>query len=172
MELRERPLDKGKRLVIMITNTMNEIKQSQNRGLRMTPQRRAILEELQKSKFHPTAADIYAILRRRLPRISLGTVYRNLDLLAKRGTIRTLEMAGAQRRFDADVGQHYHVRCVRCGRVDDLPIRTVHAIDRAVRGTTDYNIIGHVLKFVGLCRRCKGREGGKLKWSSNAPGND
>ena len=145
--------------MIIVPSIMNEHDRSEHGTFRMTPQRRAILEELEKSKFHPTAADIYTILRRRLPRISLGTVYRNLDLLAKRGDIRTLEMAGTQRRFDADVSQHYHVRCIRCGRVDDLPIRTVHAIDRAVRGTTDYDIIGHVLKFVGVCQRCKGREG-------------
>jgi len=71
--------------------------------LKMTKQRRVIVEELKKLKTHPTATLIYELVRKRLPRISLGTVYRNLDLLAEAGIIQKLETAGTQKRFDGTV---------------------------------------------------------------------
>ena len=70
---------------------------------RTTRQRQVILEELQKLQSHPTAAALYEIVRRRVPKISLGTVYRNLELLARTGLIRKLEFAGAEARFDGNV---------------------------------------------------------------------
>ena len=70
---------------------------------RNTPQRKVILEELQKAASHPTAAELYEIVRRRLPRISLGTVYRNLELLSESGLIRKLSMGSAEARFDGDL---------------------------------------------------------------------
>ena len=79
-----------------------------------------ILEELQKLTSHPTAAGLYEIVRRRLPRISLGTVYRNLELLTRLGTIQKLEFGGGEARFDGNVQRHDHVRCVECGRLDDI----------------------------------------------------
>ena len=87
---------------------------------RNTRQRQVILEELQKLTSHPTAAGLYEIVRRRLPKISLGTVYRNLELLARTGLIQKLEFGGGEARFDGNVDRHDHVRCVRCGRVDDI----------------------------------------------------
>src|SRR5574340_808335 len=90
---------------------------------RRTRQREVILEELQKVKSHPTAVGLHDLVRRRLPKISLGTVYRNLELLAKAGVIRKLETAGAEARFDGNAGQHHHIRCVGCGRVDDVEQR-------------------------------------------------
>jgi len=122
---------------------------------RNTPQRRVILEELQKTSAHPTAAELYAEVRRRLPKISLGTVYRNLDLLAEMGKIQKLDLGGGEARFDGNVQPHYHVRCVRCGRVDDvdgLPGET--RIDRP-REAAGYEVIGHRLEFLGICPRCK-----------------
>ena len=82
---------------------------------RMTRQRAVILEELRKVKTHPTADELYSIVRERLPRISLGTVYRNLDFLADTGEIRRLEAAGTTKRFDGDISWHQHVRCIHCG---------------------------------------------------------
>ena len=122
---------------------------------RMTRQRSVILEELRAVTSHPTADQMYEQVRRRLPRVSLGTVYRNLDLLTEQGVIQKLELAGTQRRFDGNVQNHYHLRCVRCGRVEDAPIAPFGWIEQEVQQVTAYEIIGHRLKFLGLCPQCR-----------------
>jgi len=123
--------------------------------LRMTRQRRVILKELRENRSHPAADEVYQMVRRRLPRISLGTVYRNLEVLSAHGMIRKLELGGSQRRFDGDSANHYHVRCVRCDRVEDAPIETVGEIEDALRRVSDFEIIGHRLEFMGICPTCK-----------------
>ncbi|MDQ7784297.1 MAG: transcriptional repressor [Desulfomonilaceae bacterium] len=127
------------------------------RQLRNTQQRRVILEELERVATHPTAGEIYQLVRKRLPRISLGTVYRNLEILSHAGKIRTIEFAGMEKRFDGITDDHYHVRCVKCGKIDDVPIRTIPQINEAVNGKTDYEILGHRLEFVGVCAGCTKR---------------
>jgi len=122
---------------------------------RNTPQRRVILEELRKSSGHPTAVELYETVRRRMPKISLGTVYRNLDRLAEMGTIQKLDPGGSEARFDGDMHAHYHVRCIRCGRVDD-----VHAPEPTLAGgrlkhATGYEILGYRLEFIGVCPGCR-----------------
>ena len=121
----------------------------------MTRQRQVILEELRKVNSHPTADEVYQMVRRRLPRVSLGTVYRNLEMLSERGIIQKLEMGGSRRRFDGKVGDHYHVRCVSCGRLEDVPVKPTTAVEKAARGVSDYEILGHRLEFIGLCPQCK-----------------
>ena len=90
--------------------------------LRMTKQRQVILEELRKVKTHPTADDMYQMLRKKMPKISLGTVYRNLEILSESGIIQKLDVGGTQKRFDGDISIHSHVRCVDCGRVGDIDL--------------------------------------------------
>jgi Fur family ferric uptake transcriptional regulator len=124
----------------------------------MTRQRRVILEELRKVQSHPSADELYEMVRRRLPRISLGTVYRNLDLMDRDGLIRKLELGGSQKRFDGDISGHYHKRCVSCGRVDDARVEKITAIEDAVKDVTDYEIIEHRLEFIGLCPQCAGKK--------------
>jgi len=138
--------------------------------LRKTEQRRVILEELCRLRTHPTANEIYEIVRKRLPRISLGTVYRNLEMLSESGMIQKLEMAGTQKRFDGIVGNHYHVRCLECGRVEDVSSPPLSELNNAFNGFTGYEILWHRLEFVGLCPRCKGKEVGKE--SSQPEGSD
>jgi Fur family ferric uptake transcriptional regulator len=121
----------------------------------MTAQRKVILEELRRVDTHPTADTIYAMVRRRLPRISLATVYRNLEWLAGAGLIRKYESGGSQRRFDGNPSDHYHVRCVRCGRLDDIPMEPSPTLDQAARGNTDYQIVGHRLEYLGVCPACR-----------------
>jgi len=124
-------------------------------ALRMSRQRRAILDALRGARSHPTADEVYALVRRRLPRLSLGTVYRNLEILAQRGLIRDLKLGGAPRRFDGITEPHYHLRCLRCGRLEDAPLRPIAAIEQAARRLRTYAILGHELEFVGLCPQCK-----------------
>ncbi len=126
---------------------------------RMTRQRKIILEELRKVKYHPTADDLHRAVRRRLPRISLGTVYRNLDLLSRAGLIQKLEVGGTQKRFDGDVQGHCHRRCVGCGKVEDVRLEETAGISRAVKNMPDYEVISHRIEFIGFCRDCRGRTG-------------
>jgi len=117
-----------------------------------------MLEVLKKLKTHPTAEQLHRAVRRRLPRISLSTVYRNLDILARSGAVHRIDIAGAQARFDGDVSLHYHLRCLECGRVDDVMAGPFPMIDDAARQMTSYEIMGHRLEFLGLCPTCKGRK--------------
>ena len=122
---------------------------------RNTRQREVILEELRRSSAHPTATQVYDLVRRRLPKISLGTVYRNLDLLARMGMIQRMETTGAETRFDGDLRPHDHVRCTACGRIDDLAGPAVEVPPEGRRDFAGYQILGHRLEFVGLCPKCR-----------------
>jgi Fur family ferric uptake transcriptional regulator len=107
---------------------------------------------------HPAADEIYEMVRQKLPHISLGTVYRNLDILSEYGLIRKLEFAGSQRRFDGIARNHYHLRCTGCGRVEDAPVEPVAMLEEELRKVSDYDVIGHRLEFIGLCPGCKQKE--------------
>lgn len=126
----------------------------QEKNRRITKQRQVILEELRKLKTHPSADEIYKVVRRRLPRISLGTVYRNLEILAEMGEIQKLELSGSLKRYDWNTNKHYHIRCVRCNRVDDAPIAPLNQLEDELYEATVFEIIGHNLEFVGLCPEC------------------
>ncbi len=126
--------------------------------LRMTKQRKVILEELRKVTSHPTAGDLCDMVRRRLPKISLGTVYRNLDILSRQGIITKLDVAGQEMRFDGNVEQHYHLRCRGCGRVDDLFMDPLPGLDEAAEKMSQYQVFGHSLEFVGICPECAGKK--------------
>ena len=125
---------------------------------RHTRQRQIILEELQREKTHPSAQEIFARVRNRLPKISLGTVYRNLEQLAAHGLIRKVEGGGGQRRFDGDLSEHYHVRCLYRGRVDDAPLPMLSRLNQTFGKISDYAIMGHRLEFFGICPRCREAE--------------
>jgi len=123
-------------------------------NLRMTRQRRVILEELRKVNTHPSADEIYEIVRKRLPRISLGTVYRNLEILSEYGDIQKLEPGCSLKRFDGNPTEHCHIRCVYCDRIADAPMASDLEIDLARVDSTDFDIIGHRLEFLGVCPTC------------------
>ena len=124
---------------------------------RHTRQRQVVLEELKKLTSHPTAADLYEITRTRLPRISLGTVYRNLELLAETGVIQKLDVGGSEARFDGNPERHYHVRCIHCDRVDDVHHVPDEVIPGEVERLAGYEIVGYRLDFIGVCPQCQGR---------------
>ena len=123
-------------------------------NIRLTSQRQIILEELRKVKSHPTADEMYDMVRKRLPRIGLVTVYRNLELLAKLGIIRKLEGDCKQKRFDGDISPHYHIRCIKCSRVDDIFIKIDSELEKGAASCCDYKILDHHVQFSGICSKC------------------
>ena len=130
---------------------------SEHVGMRMTRQRQVIIEELAKVTSHPTADELYDSVRRRLPRISLGTIYRNLDILSETGKILRICVGGTQRRYDAAVHPHYHVCCERCGCVDDVEITSAKKLERSASRECGYQISSHWVVFQGVCPACQGQ---------------
>lgn len=123
-------------------------------NMRLTTQRQIILEELASVTCHPTANEIYDMVRKRLPRIGLGTVYRNLELMAASGMILKLEVGGTQKRFDATTTTHHHIRCTSCGKVDDIDIPVEQVINQRAAAVTDYTVLSHHIEFFGICKDC------------------
>jgi Fur family ferric uptake transcriptional regulator len=124
----------------------------------MSKQKDIILSELRKLQTHPTADELYPIVKKIMPSISLGTVYRNLNLLAEQGVITKLEHGGSQKRFDANVDSHYHLRCQRCGKVYDLTLEGFLLIEQMMNKIKEHEITGYHLEFFGICKFCKQKE--------------
>ncbi len=126
---------------------------------RMTNQRKVIMEVLKDVKTHPTADQVYEMVRKRLPKISLGTVYRNLETLSDLNMIQKIEVGGTQKRFDGEVENHYHVRCRICGKVEDLPTESVvfNGLEKLYSGADGYVDLTHKLELVGICPECNNK---------------
>lgn len=124
-------------------------------GLRMTNQRELILRELRGSRAHLTADQLYDRVRKTMPRISLATVYRNLETLAAAGMIGKIQTGGRQKHFDYDASVHHHIHCLRCHRIDniELPGSGVDYFDFA--GGSDPKPETMRVDFFGICPRCR-----------------
>src|SRR6266851_3125600 len=95
------------------------------RGLRLTGPRRVVLDVVRATESHPTAEWVHRMVRRRLPRVSLGTVYRNLRVLVAEGLVK--ELSGPHARFDGNLSEHHHFTCLACGRISDVQAPTSDA---------------------------------------------
>ncbi len=136
-----------------------------NMLIRMTHQREIILQELKASGLHLTADELYDRVKKMLPRISLATVYRNLEILTQAGMIAKREVSGRQKRFDADVSDHDHIYCIQCHKLDNLDLDR-KAIGRLPAAQMKgYTVLGYRLEFVGICKEC--REKNKHKEEMN-----
>ena len=121
---------------------------------RMTNQRRIILEELLSVDNHPTVDELYTRVKVRMPRISLGTVYRNLDLLAETGEILKIDSAGSTRRYDGRTEPHRHIRCCKCGRVADVFADAMpHGFAEALH-VPGFRITSVRIEYDGICEEC------------------
>lgn len=126
-----------------------------------SPQREAILEHVVARKSHLSAEEIYAALRPRHPRLSMGTVYRNLHILVTQGRLRALHFGSGQDLYDGRLDPHYHVLCRGCGELYDLDMPAVQGIDECARAfANDFSVESHTLVFHGLCRTCRIRPAG------------
>lgn len=122
--------------------------------MRMTHQREIILEELRRVETHPTADELYHMVRTRLPRISRATVYRNLEQLAEAGMVTKLFGTGNQKRFDGKTVRHHHVRCVKCGRIADIRLACEPDCEPEVTDTCGFYILERQVDYLGICPEC------------------
>ncbi len=132
-------------------------KNSPKPALRSSRLRDRILTLLRGTGAHPTADWLYARLKREHPRLSLGTVYRNLGILIDLGLVKKVHSGSAFDRFEARVAPHYHLVCTGCAAVRDLEMPVYRDIDDRAGTMTDFRIQGHRIEFFGLCAACQAR---------------
>jgi Fe2+ or Zn2+ uptake regulation protein len=129
-------------------------------GKRVTPQRRLLLEVIRQGKGHLDADEIYRLARERDPRISLSTVYRNLNLLAELGVISALHLDEEHHHYELrDASEHYHLICSECGAVVEFDSALVGKLMTDVSEEQDFLIERAHIDVVGLCAKCRARKG-------------
>ena len=119
---------------------------------RRSRQRDRILELLRSTGIHPTASWVYDRLRHEFPNLSLGTVYRNLNILTEQGLIRKIDFGSTYDRYDANISHHYHFICERCGSISDLDLSVNEALNEEVDKAA--KTMRHRIEFFGICENC------------------
>lgn len=124
-------------------------------GYTLTSQRRAVLEALEESSGHPSAEDVYLLVKKRNPRVALGTVYQALSVLEEVGVIESKRWSESPTRYDVNTDPHTDIRCVRCGAVDEVPGVEYGGLEEAVHANTPYRVTSVSLMIEGLCPECQ-----------------
>lgn len=121
---------------------------------RNTRQRKLVLDAVRQSYNHPTADEIYNVVRAQDDKISRGTVYRNLNLLADAGEILSIKTPGDS-RFDRTIEPHAHIICTSCSRVIDVPLPFDAQLDAKASEQIGWHVTSHYTIFEGLCPDCQ-----------------
>lgn len=124
-------------------------------GIRITPQRHAVLEFLLSSKTHPTADDIYKALEPKFPNMSVATVYNNLRVLRQTGLVRELTYGDNSSRFDCNMTDHYHIMCEDCGKIVDFHYPPLDEVESLAEKVTGFEVSHHRMELYGKCDDCK-----------------
>jgi len=103
---------------------------------------------------HPTASWIYDRMKREFPDLSMGTVYRNLNILVEQGLVRKIDFGSTFDRYDANTARHYHFICERCGSITDLSLPIDDTLNDRVGAGTGFKATRHRIEFYGLCDKC------------------
>lgn len=133
------------------------IKKGKIFSMRYSRKREIIKEAVCQNRIHPTADQVYEIVRQSHPEISLGTVYRNLNLLAEQGELQKLTMADGPDRFDGTLKPHQHTQCAKCGKVEDFDF-DLSQLEAAIREQTDITPRKFIINVSGLCCDCAAKE--------------
>ncbi len=136
----------------ILERTLAELKE---KGVRLTPQRQAILEFLKSVDSHPNAEEVYMNIRNKFPGISLGTIYNTLNMLRDKGLIQELSYGDMYSRFDGNPVPHYHITCERCGKVVDYHGPVMHSMEAEVARDSGFIITTHRVEFYGVCQDCQ-----------------
>lgn len=124
------------------------------KALKYSRQRESIKATLMNRYDHPTADMLYTTIRQEYPNISLGTVYRNLNLLVELGEIQKLTCGDGKDRFDADTSPHYHFVCKCCNSVLDLTMTPIPDVEREAAERLGAEVESHSIYFYGTCQNC------------------
>jgi Fur family peroxide stress response transcriptional regulator len=124
-------------------------------GLKITPQRTIIYEELLRVRDHPSVDTLYKRVRAKLPNISFDTVFRTLASFNEAGIVRLVEGYGELKRFDADLSDHYHLHCIHCGKILDMEAtETVQKLKIPNELEKQFKVLSKRVVFEGICREC------------------
>jgi len=118
-------------------------------------QRELIHRIVLENPIHPTADEVYALARAQETNISLGTVYRNLNLLVQTGVIRKIGLSGMPDRFDGRTDAHSHLLCEKCGRIYDVDLPSFGALEEELRSLPGITVNGVLLTLTGICQACQ-----------------
>jgi Fe2+ or Zn2+ uptake regulation protein len=124
------------------------------RGYKLTSQRKAILHLLAADMSHPGAADLLNKIRKRLPQVSLSTVYYTLEILKREGLIQELEFYDRDNRYDVNVANHINLVCEKCGRIEDLPGGITLSYEK-VQKMADFQPVAMRYEYYGYCKACR-----------------
>jgi Fur family transcriptional regulator, ferric uptake regulator len=124
-------------------------------GYTLTSQRRAVLEALKEARGHPSAEDIYLIVKKKNPRVALGTVYQALSVLEEIGVVGSKHWSESPTRYDLNVEPHLDIRCARCGEVSEIPGVELGELEEQIRNNTPYEVTRTTLVIEGLCPTCR-----------------
>ncbi|GEM04328.1 MAG: peroxide-responsive transcriptional repressor PerR [Bacillota bacterium] len=140
-------------------HTHDEIKEAvehlKSSGVRITPQRHAVLEYLIEAEIHPTADDIYKALEGKFPNMSVATVYNNLRVFKDIGLVKELTYGDASSRFDYNTTKHYHVICESCGKIVDFHYPSLDEVEALAETVTGFEVSHHRMEIYGTCPDCK-----------------
>ena len=124
-------------------------------GVRITPQRHAILEFIIQSMSHPTADDIYKALESKFPSMSVATVYNNLRVFREAGLVKELTFGDSSSRFDFVTNEHYHMICDACGKIVDFHYPGLDEVEHLASHLTGFDVSYHRMEIYGICPTCK-----------------
>lgn len=125
-------------------------------GLRITPQRMAIVDYLINTDEHPSAEHIHQTIQKKYPTVSLSTVYKTLDLLKEKKLVNEIEVEG-ESRFDAHTDEHINLVCMNCGKIDDVDEDSLKEIQSRVTRKSKYLIVKGSFEMFGYCNSCKSK---------------
>ena len=124
-------------------------------GYTLTSQRKAVLEALGEGGGHPSAEDVYLLVKQKNPRVALGTVYQALGVLEEIGVIEAKHWSESPTRYDLNVRAHLDIRCLRCGEVSEVPGVRFENLEDSIRAATPYEVTRATVVVEGLCPACR-----------------
>lgn len=124
-------------------------------GAQLTEQRAAVFEYLSGVGHHPTAEEVFLAVKSKVPRISLATVYKNLEALVQCGAVSKLTYGDAAARYDIRTDHHYHTRCLECGKIWDLDAREGADLLKKIKPQAGFEVHDYRVELLGRCRECR-----------------